>query len=178
MPSDPSHYLPADALPGLLDGWCGPVEIYMRGEWVPYCVDPWHVGPQFSDPGSIGQPRVEGRLDARRWEVRCLLSRRVAELLGVPVGVTAPGWRRCGAREWRLTGVAPGGQVVGLARIEDTERRFHPDKAVEWIEKRHPGLCIRVQSLDAIPLHDPDSDALALVAVARWLGDEIRAGRQ
>jgi len=173
--TDPSPYLPADALPGAL----GPVplrcEYEIDGEWYSGIWAEPDVLTELGDLLTLRDSQI--RLDLRRPEVRDRVARRVAEVLGVPVGATAPGWRRGGAREWRLTGVAPGGQVTGLARIEDTERRFHPDKPGEWVEKRHPGLYMQIPSLDAIPLHDPDSDALALAAVARWLGDEIRAGR-
>lgn len=64
LPGHEAHYLPADAYPGLLDGWCGPLVDRAGGERI-VCVDGtvWYVDCART------MRRDEADLDCRRREV-------------------------------------------------------------------------------------------------------------
>jgi len=155
---DPSPFVPASTLPGLLEHPDG---------------SPWE-GPyqwRYVDGGSMRY------IDCRRPEARDQGARVIARWLGVPVGATAPTFRRSGAYEWRLSGEADHGQQAGIQRIQDHCRAFVRESPDKYIRDRFPGFFVVVPSLASIPLGSPDLDALALAAVVRWLGDEVREGR-
>lgn len=108
------------------------------------------------------------RLDTRRPEVRDQVARVMARILGVPVGATAPGFEFVPPREASSDDSGSGALCV----LGAWER-------VLYAEERDAVCCngTHVSSLSSIPLDSPDREALALAAIARWLGDENRAGR-
>jgi len=160
--SDLSPYVPADALPRLLDGWIGPYEWSVRGVagavW-------WPADPYDSDPGDC-----QYRLDTRRWEVRSLLARRIAEVLGAKVGSTGPlflyvTYVRGEDASWLLSSQVPGSGPAPVFRAGERSPYANGKRA------------FLLPALADIPIDHPDRDALALAAVVRWLGAEIKAGR-
>lgn len=106
------------------------------------------------------------RLDLRRTECRDRVARWMAQVLGVPVGVTAQAW----GEWWRVNDRAKWHFELGRGMTGD---EFWPADPGDGLST---GRYI-VPALASIPLDSPDRDALAMAAVARWLGDEIRAGR-
>jgi len=81
-------------------------------------------------------------------------------VLGVPVGATAP--------------VFDPLQMDGAWWLDGTHL-FHAPGRDEPVMRRE--LQHEIPALATIPLDHPDRDALALAAVARWMGAEIAAGR-
>ena len=152
-------YIPGDCLPGLLDGWTGPAETWVRpgvasfsGHWAQTVV---FCGGEYPcrTPGER-----EIRLDTRREEVRDRVARVLARVLGVPVGATAP-------------------------------RFFLPDECLAWVLSKgsgrmphifgstdylgpHPGRHT-VPELAELPLDSPDRDAFALAIIARHVGTTL-----
>lgn len=175
MAHDP--YVPGD-LPGLLDGWCGPWELrnYSYLGW-----SPWRSWTE--DAPGEDYSRIERRLDCRMEEARDRCARWLARVLGVPVGATAP--------EFRVEITEEEGEILWAARLTGDDRREPP-----WLftpGRPSGGYMCRinrafVQQLRELPAFrsypDPWSAEtqativpLALAAVCRWVGEEIRAGR-
>ena len=141
-------YIPGDCLPGLLDGWCGPVEVFVSGCWQRRAWMSWL--PRF--------PNDIVRLDTRREEVRDQVARVLARVLGIPVGATAPRFvLPSGCKAWVLsTGSVVHTHIFGAKEYSGR----HPD--------RHT-----VPDLAQIPLDSPDRDAIALAIIARHVGKTL-----
>lgn len=151
--SAPTPYISADCLPGLLDGW---------DEWTGQDHDPLGCACDTCCSGPIF--RHPDRFNARIQAHRDFLTRVLAGVLGVPVGATAPGWRALGdARAWRLSG--------GPSLADE----WYFSAEMVWDSQGYAHGA--AGALSTIPLDSPDRDALALAAVCRWVGDELRAGR-
>ena len=135
---DPSPFVPAWTLPGLLADW-----------------QAWFGCAAVSPPRGVFDTRIPADRD--------FLSRVAARWLGVKVGATAPRF----AWDGRI-----GGWVL------------YADDGEAWLVLYTSGSLNRQTGLGwvagfavTIPLDSPDRDALALAAVVRWIGDEVRAGR-
>lgn len=166
---DLSPYVPSACLPGLLASWVGPVLVRDGcGEETAVCVHGEIVGP--AGVWNTACPDVRVLLDARRWEARCLLARRIAEVLSVPVGATAPEWWY-----WRLSS---GGWALGSGPDASDGCAVFPRVMPLALTNTRRQTWHHVPALADIPLRDhPDRDALALRAVAVWLGAEVASGR-
>ena len=85
-------YIPGDCLPGLLDGWCGPVETWCRagsGSYNGFFALTVFDGREYQGPSARNR---EYRLDTRREEVRDRVARVIARALNQPVDATSPGF--------------------------------------------------------------------------------------
>jgi hypothetical protein len=181
MANDLSTFLSADCLPGLLSGWAGRVtaldgpglEFYLigfapdrRARIVRVPSDGYFAydGEKNYMEGWLESYQHLILVDTSRPEVRDQVARVIARILGVPVGATAPvfgEWWRIGYRDKLHFDLGRG-----------------PSSVEFWAAD--PGDCdgmlsgqYLVPSLALIPLDSPNRDALALAAVARWLGEEI-----
>ena len=142
-------YINADALPGLADAW----DVWTGADHDLYgcACDTCRGGPFFRRPD---------RFDAQIPAHRDFLARRVAELLGVPPGDTVP----------------------------EVEYNHKPQccDGLCWEPPNCCPTCPRKRRLivngrgiecPVLPLDDCPDYADLLLAVARWLSTEIRAGR-
>lgn len=152
-------YIPGDCLPGLLTGWCGPYE------WSWDAIR-WYDWPELT---TVARDGLRLRLDLRREECRDRTDRVLARVLGVPVGATAPGWW-----EWY---VGTGGWALGSGPHAAEECAVFPRVMPLALTDGQRQTWHHVPALASIPLDSPDREILALAAVARHIGAEIRAGR-
>lgn len=151
----PSIYIAGDCLPGLLDGWCGPIEMEADGNGIYYegsVFDHWVHLP--GDPRAYMTCNHPTRLDLRRAEVRDRVARVLANLLEIPVGSTAPAlvyYKDVTAPDWYITN-------------DDGDERVYFDK-------------FKVPDLGEVELDGKDCMAQAMASVARWVGENVKAGR-
>jgi hypothetical protein len=166
----PDLLLRADALPGLLDGWVGPV-VVSDTPHVYWFTTKYGFALVFDGNGETKSVRHKDiALDLSLPEVRDRVARVLARVVGLECGSTAPGWSTEGNDyfdpEWCLA------HPVWTHRT----RYFIPAK--EWGRLYHHDRAIIVPSLSTLDPSNPASlpdgsrwvDARALVLVAQHVG--------
>lgn len=159
--------LRADALPGLLDGWVGPVvtkdetlaDTVRFSDWVP----PDHR-VYTSNLGLCGLPVAHLSLDLSLPECRDRVARVLARAVGLECGSTAPtfslGWRPT-PRWCLIISTRRRGQFL---RSKEDPRSFVPSLVVPSLSTLNPS------SPDLLPDGSRKVDAMALKLVAEHVG--------
>jgi hypothetical protein len=129
------------------------LDIYIPGNCLPGLMLAWH---EWMGTNERDRPMPYPLLDTRIPAHRDFISRVLAEVLGVLVGATAPEFQFWPEGRWDLA------RAIAFEGYP-----FPPD--IDWYR--------RVPSLASIPLDHPDRDPLALAMIARWVGEEVKAGR-